>query len=116
MPNIVSREDIPVGLIDGEYAGSADPLVELAQAAWLNVRPFSDDVAEIARSGAMYIVGAGGGELRALDGTLIGRWGENGEGVGHFTNSPHGVFINDEESIYIAEVGENNRLKKFIGV
>ncbi len=52
VPNIVSREDIPVGLIDGEYAGSADPLVELAQAAWLNVRPFSDDVAEIARSGA----------------------------------------------------------------
>ncbi len=54
--------------------------------------------------------------MRALDGTLIGRWGENGEGAGHFTNSPHGVFIDDEESIYIAEVGENNRLKKFIGV
>ena len=64
----------------------------------------------------MYIVWAGGVGLRALDGTLIGRWGENGEGAGHFTNSPHGVFIDDEESVYIAEVGENNRLKKFIGV
>jgi thiamine kinase-like enzyme len=31
--NIVSREDIPVGLVDWEYAGPIDPLVELAQAA-----------------------------------------------------------------------------------
>ncbi len=91
-------------------------MVELAQAAWLNMRAFSGDVAEIARSGVMHIVGAGGVELRALDGTLIGRWGEDGEGAGHFMNSPHGGFIDDEESIYIAEVGENNRLQKFIRV
>jgi thiamine kinase-like enzyme len=44
--NIVSRDRMPVGLIDWEYAGPIDPLVELAQACWLNVRLFSDDVAD----------------------------------------------------------------------
>jgi len=44
--NIVSRDGIPSGLIDWEYAGPIDPLVELAQACWLNVRLFSDDIAE----------------------------------------------------------------------
>jgi hypothetical protein len=44
--NIVSQNDLPVGLIDWEYAGPVDPLVELAQAVWLNVRLFSDDIAE----------------------------------------------------------------------
>lgn len=45
--NIVSLEGVPVGLIDWEYAGPVDPLVEFAQACWLNVRLFSDDIAEI---------------------------------------------------------------------
>ncbi|MDA1278577.1 MAG: aminoglycoside phosphotransferase family protein [Chloroflexi bacterium] len=45
--NIVSQGGVPIGLIDWEYAGPIDPLVELAQAAWLNVRLFSDDIAEI---------------------------------------------------------------------
>ncbi len=44
--NIVSQKGLPVGLIDWEYAGPVDPLVELAQACWLNARLFSDDVAE----------------------------------------------------------------------
>ncbi len=44
--NIVSQNDLPVGLIDWEYAGSVDTLVELAQAVSLNVRLFSDDIAE----------------------------------------------------------------------
>jgi len=45
--NIVSVNGLPVGPIDWEYAGPVDPIVELAQACWLNVRLFSDDVAEI---------------------------------------------------------------------
>ena len=46
----------------------------------------------------------------------MGRWGEKGEGPGHFTNGPHGVFIDDEDSLYVAEVGGNNRLQKFARV
>jgi Phosphotransferase enzyme family len=43
--NVVERAGVPVALIDWEYAGPIDPLVELAQACWLNARLFDDDVA-----------------------------------------------------------------------
>jgi aminoglycoside phosphotransferase (APT) family kinase protein len=45
--NVVSKGGLPIGLIDWEYAGLIDSLVEVAQAAWLNVRLFGDDVAKI---------------------------------------------------------------------
>lgn len=43
--NIVAREGQPVALIDWEFAGPVDPLVELAQACWLNAKLHDDDVA-----------------------------------------------------------------------
>ena len=36
----------PGGLIDWETAGPVDPMIELAQACWLNAKLFGDDVAE----------------------------------------------------------------------
>ena len=45
--NVVSVDGLPAGLIDWEDAGPVDPLVELAQAAWLNLRLFSDDIADV---------------------------------------------------------------------
>lgn len=44
--NIVARAGKPIALIDWEYAGPVDPLVDLAQACWLNAQLHSDDVAE----------------------------------------------------------------------
>ena len=44
--NIVARDGLPIALIDWEYAGPVDPLVELAQACWLNAKLHGDDVAE----------------------------------------------------------------------
>jgi hypothetical protein len=44
--NIVARNKMPTALIDWEYAGPVDPLVDLAQACWLNAQLHSDDVAE----------------------------------------------------------------------
>lgn len=44
--NIIAREGSPVALIDWEEAGPVDPLVELAQACWLNALLFDDDLAE----------------------------------------------------------------------
>ncbi|RYE56942.1 MAG: aminoglycoside phosphotransferase family protein, partial [Hyphomicrobiales bacterium] len=44
--NIIARDAKPVALIDWEEAGPVDPLVELAQAAWLNALLFDDDLAE----------------------------------------------------------------------
>lgn len=81
---------------------------------WSGVHGPNDAV--IDSTGIMHIVGARGLELRSLDGGLVGRWGEKGEGPGHFKNSPHGVFIDDEDSLFVAEVGGNNRLQKFARV
>lgn len=44
--NIIARQGVPVALIDWEEAGPVDPLVELAQACWLNALLFDDDLAE----------------------------------------------------------------------
>lgn len=44
--NIVARGGMPVALIDWEFAGPVDPLVDLAQACWLNAKLHSDDIAE----------------------------------------------------------------------
>ena len=43
--NLVARDGLPVALIDWEYAGPVDPLVDLAQACWLNVKLHDDLVA-----------------------------------------------------------------------
>jgi Ser/Thr protein kinase RdoA (MazF antagonist) len=45
--NIVARDGLPVALIDWEFAGPVDPLVELAQLCWLNAKLHDDIVAEI---------------------------------------------------------------------
>ena len=41
--NIVSRDGLPVALIDWELAGPVDPMVDLVQAAWLNANLHGDD-------------------------------------------------------------------------
>jgi len=45
--NIVARDGMPVGLIDWDFAGPVDPLVELAQACWLNAKLHDDQVAAL---------------------------------------------------------------------
>ncbi len=45
--NIVARDGLPVALIDWDFSGPVDRLVELAQAAWLNAKLHGDDIAEI---------------------------------------------------------------------
>ena len=47
--NIVARDGLPVALIDWETAGPVDPLVELAQLAWLNAKLYDDIVAQVER-------------------------------------------------------------------
>jgi hypothetical protein len=45
--NIVARDGLPVAFIDWETAGPVDPMIELAQLAWLNAKLYDDIVAEI---------------------------------------------------------------------
>ncbi|NAZ83918.1 phosphotransferase [Kineococcus sp. R8] len=51
--NIIARNGLPVALIDWEFAGPVDLLVELAQAAWLNAHLMGDRVAQIQGSGTL---------------------------------------------------------------
>ncbi len=44
--NIVTRNGRPIALIDWEYTGPVEPLVELAQACWLNAKLHDDQVAD----------------------------------------------------------------------
>ncbi|MBY3424995.1 aminoglycoside phosphotransferase family protein [Rhizobium laguerreae] len=44
--NIVSRNGLPVALIDWEIAGPVRQDTELAQACWLNAQLYDDDIAE----------------------------------------------------------------------
>jgi Phosphotransferase enzyme family len=44
--NIVARHGMPIALIDWEWAGPVDPLIELAQVCWLNAGLHDDIVAE----------------------------------------------------------------------
>ncbi len=44
--NIVIRDELPVALIDWEFAGPVDELVAMAQVCWLNVKLHDDIVAE----------------------------------------------------------------------
>jgi hypothetical protein len=44
--NIVARDGLAFALIDWDFAGPVDPLVDLAQACWLNAKLHSDDVAQ----------------------------------------------------------------------
>ena len=44
--NIVARDGLPVALIDWEFAGPVDPLMELAETCWLNAKLHDDVVAE----------------------------------------------------------------------
>ncbi len=64
----------------------------------------------------MHIVGGGepGVRLMSLEGREVGRW-TNNEFPGLFTG-PHGMWIDAEESVYIAEVGVQNKLRKFIRI
>jgi phosphotransferase family enzyme len=45
--NVVSRNGLPVALIDWEVAGPVDRLTEVAMAAWANAQLYDDDVAEM---------------------------------------------------------------------
>lgn len=44
--NTITRDGLPIGLIDWEYTGPLDPLVELARVCWLFPQLHDDDVAE----------------------------------------------------------------------
>ena len=53
--------------------------------------------------------------LLDLDGKLITRWGEHGQGPGQYWG-PHGIWVDDHGAIYMAEVVRDSHLHKFVPV
>lgn len=45
--NMVTRDGMPIALIDWEFAGPIDPMIELARVCWLFPQLHDDDVAEM---------------------------------------------------------------------
>ena len=67
--------------------------------------------------GLMYIAGSGPKSLRVmtLDGEEVSRWDEE-KHPELFEGHPHGMWIDQAGSIYVAEVGAENRLQRFVRV
>lgn len=53
--NIVTQNGLPVALIDWDNAGPVDPLIELAQACWLNAKLHDDLVANTEKLPALSV-------------------------------------------------------------
>ncbi len=67
-----------------------------------------DEIVHIAEGGNYCV------SLWTLDGELLDRWGERGEAPGQFANAPHGIWIDSQGDVYVAEVPWlDNRLQKF---
>ena len=47
------------------------------------------------------------------EGTIVGRWGERGDGPGFFKGAPHGLWIDSKGDMYIAEVAAEKAIHKF---
>ena len=52
-----------------------------------------------------------------LDGNLVGRWGEQGEGPGQFADPAHGMCVDSHGDVYVGEVPwKPDRIQKFTRV
>ena len=79
---------------------------------WANVPGPNDAI--IDDDGVMHIAtGHEGVHVMSLDGKLIGTWGHRGDGPGQFKGFPHGIWMDSEGSVYVAEVGAEGAIQKF---
>ena len=79
---------------------------------WANVPGPNDAIIDV--DGIMHIAtGHEGVHLMTLDGKLIGTWGQKGDGLGQFRGFPHGIWMDPEGSVYVAEVGAESAIQKF---
>ncbi|MBI3969684.1 MAG: hypothetical protein HY332_00225 [Chloroflexi bacterium] len=52
--------------------------------------------------------------ILSLDGEVLGRWGERGDGPGQFADSPHSLWMDSRGDLYVGEVLTPNRIQKFV--
>lgn len=49
-----------------------------------------------------------------LDGNVLARWGERGQGPGQFAASPHSLWLDSRGDLYVGEVTTPNCFQKFV--
>ena len=100
---VIDRENgrVQVFTADGEYITE-----------WNDVPGGNDAV--IDGDGVMHVAtGHGGIFLKSLDGETVGTWGERGEDAGRFSGYPHGIWLDSQGDVYVAQVGAQLALDKF---
>ncbi len=103
---VMDRENgrVQVFTAEGEY-----------MTEWNDVPGGNDAV--IDREGVMHIAaGQEGVFVKTLDGETVGVWGERGEEAGQFSGYPHGIWIDSQGDVYVAQVGAQLALDKFARV
>ena len=103
---VIDRENgrVQVFTADGEYVTE-----------WNDVPGGNDAVMD--DEGVMHIAsGPGPIILKTLDGETVGTWGERGEEAGLFSGYPHGIWIDSQGDVYVAQVGAQLALDKFARV
>ena len=103
---VIDRENgrVQVFTADGEYITEWDDV------------PGGND-AVIDDDGVMHVAtGHGPIILKRQDGETVGTWGERGEEAGRFSGYPHGIWIDSQGDVYVAQVGAQLALDKFARV
>ena len=60
--------------------------------------------------------GVGSILIISLEGEVLDRWGQRGETPGEFRGYPHGIWIDKNQDLYVAEVGADKALQKFVRI
>lgn len=69
----------------------------------------------VTREGEVVVAeGTGAISVLSLDGEVLCRWGEKGEGAGQFAASPHSLWIDSRGDLYVGEVTTPDRFQKFV--
>ena len=103
---VIDRENgrVQVFTAEGEY-----------MTEWNDVPGGNDAVVD--GNGVMHIAtGHGPIILKSLDGETVGVWGERGEEARRFSGYPHGIWIDSQGGVYVAQVGAQLALDKFARV
>ena len=64
----------------------------------------------------MHVACANNVALYTLDGERLGAWGERGDRPDQFSGAPHGISIDANGDVYVAQVGAPKALNKFARV
>ena len=79
---------------------------------WSDIRGPNDAVVD--QNDIMFIAeGVGSVLVTTLNGDVIDRWGKRGQNEGDFRGFPHGIWLDNQGDLYVAEVGEIHAIQKF---